>query len=52
MRNSPLPAPDDPYEAITNSDMIVSQSFDARANLVRARRDRAAGRPVPGLGRL
>ncbi len=29
MRNSTLPAPDDPYEAVTNSDMIVSQSFDA-----------------------
>ena len=29
MRNSTLPAPDDPYEAVTNSDMVVSQSFDA-----------------------
>ena len=28
MRNSTLPAPDDPYEAVTNSDVIVSQSFD------------------------
>ena len=29
MRNSPLPAPANPYAAVTNSDMIVSQSFDA-----------------------
>ena len=28
MRNSTLPAPEDPYEAVTNSDVIVSQSFD------------------------
>jgi hypothetical protein len=28
MRNSPLPAPKDPYVARTNSDIIVSQSFD------------------------
>jgi hypothetical protein len=28
MRNSPLPAPSDPYKAVTNSDVIVSQSFD------------------------
>jgi hypothetical protein len=28
MRNSTLPAPQDPYEAVTNSDVIVSQSFD------------------------
>jgi hypothetical protein len=28
MRNSTVPAPDDPYEATTNSDVIVSQSFD------------------------
>jgi hypothetical protein len=28
MRNSTLPAPDDPYAAATNSDVIVSQSFD------------------------
>jgi hypothetical protein len=28
MRNSTLPAPEDPYEAETNSDVIVSQSFD------------------------
>jgi hypothetical protein len=28
MRNSPLPAPTDPYAATTNSDVIVSQSFD------------------------
>jgi hypothetical protein len=29
MRNSTVPAPDDPYEAVTNSDIVVSQSFDA-----------------------
>jgi hypothetical protein len=29
MRNSQLPAPEDPYEADTNSDVIVSQSFDS-----------------------
>jgi hypothetical protein len=29
MRNSPVPAPSDPYAAVTNSDVIVSQSFDA-----------------------
>jgi hypothetical protein len=28
MRNSTLPAEEDPYEATTNSDVIVSQSFD------------------------
>ncbi len=28
MRNSVLPAPPNPYAAITNSDVIVSQSFD------------------------
>jgi hypothetical protein len=28
MRNSTLPAPTNPYEAVTNSDVIVSQSFD------------------------
>jgi len=28
MRNSPTPAPKDPYKAVTNSDIIVSQSFD------------------------
>ena len=28
MRNSPTPAPADPYAATTNSDVIVSQSFD------------------------
>src|SRR5512143_309401 len=28
MRNSTLPAPRDPYTAVTNSDTIVSQSFD------------------------
>ncbi len=28
MRNSTLPAPSDPYSAVTNSDVIVSQSFD------------------------
>jgi hypothetical protein len=29
MRNSTLPAPTNPYEAKTNSDVIVSQSFDS-----------------------
>ena len=28
MRNSPTPAPEDPYAASTNSDVVVSQSFD------------------------
>jgi hypothetical protein len=28
MRNSTLPAPSDPYTAKTNSDVVVSQSFD------------------------
>ncbi|HEY5901524.1 MAG TPA: sialidase family protein [Anaerolineales bacterium] len=28
MRNSALPAPSDPYAAVTNSDIIVSQSFN------------------------
>jgi hypothetical protein len=28
MRNSTLPAPTDPYEAKTNSDIVISQSFD------------------------
>jgi hypothetical protein len=31
MRNSPTPAPSDPYAATTNSDVIVSQSFDSGA---------------------
>jgi hypothetical protein len=31
MRNSALPANPDPYKAITNSDVVVSQSFDAGA---------------------
>ena len=29
MRNSPVPAPANPYAAATNSDVIVSQSFDS-----------------------
>ncbi|HEV2216155.1 MAG TPA: sialidase family protein [Candidatus Dormibacteraeota bacterium] len=32
MRNSTLPAPTDPYKAKTNSDVIVSQSFDHGAH--------------------
>jgi hypothetical protein len=28
MRNSTLPAPASPYEAVTNSDVVISQSFD------------------------
>jgi hypothetical protein len=32
MRNSTLPAPTDPYSASTNSDVIVSQSFDRGRN--------------------
>jgi len=28
MRNSELPAPSNPYEAVTNSDVVVSESFD------------------------
>jgi hypothetical protein len=28
MRNSELPAPQNPYEAVTNSDVVVSESFD------------------------
>ncbi len=32
MRNSTLPAPMDPYKAKTNSDVIVSQSFDSGAH--------------------
>jgi hypothetical protein len=28
MRNSELPAPENPYEAVTNSDVVVSESFD------------------------
>ncbi|MDP9224412.1 MAG: hypothetical protein M3P18_11280, partial [Actinomycetota bacterium] len=28
MRNSTVPAPSDPYQAKTNSDIVVSQSFD------------------------
>jgi hypothetical protein len=28
MRNSTVPAPSNPYQAVTNSDVIVSQSFD------------------------
>jgi hypothetical protein len=31
MRNSTLPAPSDPYQAKTNSDIVVSQSFDGGA---------------------
>ena len=31
MRNSVLPAPTDPYSATTNSDVVVSQSFDGGA---------------------
>ncbi len=31
MRNSQLPAPSDPYSAKTNSDVVVSQSFDGGA---------------------
>jgi hypothetical protein len=32
MRNSTLPAPSDPYAATTNSDVVVSQSFDGGAH--------------------
>ena len=32
MRNSTLPAPRDPYAATTNSDVVVSQSFDGGAH--------------------
>jgi hypothetical protein len=32
MRNSPTPAPADPYEAVTNSDVIVSESTDYGRN--------------------
>ncbi|HET8607449.1 MAG TPA: sialidase family protein [Gaiellaceae bacterium] len=32
MRNSQLPAPSDPYSAKTNSDVIVSESFDGGAH--------------------
>lgn len=32
MRNSQLPAPENPYEAVTNSDVIVSQSTDFGRN--------------------
>ncbi len=32
MRNSTLPAPSDPYKAVTNSDIVVSQSFDGGVN--------------------
>jgi hypothetical protein len=32
MRNGTLPAPADPYSATTNSDIIVSQSFDGGVN--------------------
>ena len=32
MRNSTLPAPTDPYSVVTNSDVIVSQSFDGGAS--------------------
>jgi hypothetical protein len=32
MRNSTLPAPADPYSATTNSDVVVSQSFDGGKN--------------------
>jgi hypothetical protein len=28
MRNSATPAPENPYEAVTNSDVVVSESFD------------------------
>jgi hypothetical protein len=28
MRNSPTPAPSNPYAAVTNSDVVVSESFD------------------------
>jgi hypothetical protein len=28
MRNSTIPAPSDPYRAVTNSDVVVSESFD------------------------
>jgi hypothetical protein len=31
MRNSTLPAPSDPYSATTNSDVVISQSFDRGA---------------------
>jgi hypothetical protein len=31
MRNSTIPAPSDPYSATTNSDVIVSQSFNSGA---------------------
>jgi hypothetical protein len=31
MRNSPTPAPNDPYSATTNSDVVVSQSVDGGA---------------------
>ena len=52
MRNSTLPAPDDPYEAVTNSDMVVSQSFDAGRTWSTPRGHHAPRRPVPGLGHL
>jgi hypothetical protein len=28
MRNSPTPAPENPYDAVTNSDVVVSETFD------------------------
>jgi hypothetical protein len=31
MRNSTLPAPANPYAAVTNSDVVISQSFDGGA---------------------
>jgi hypothetical protein len=43
MRNSSLPAPSDPYSATTNSDVIVSQSFDGGATWSAPTAIRAAG---------
>ena len=52
MRDSATPAPADPYTAKTNSDVIVSQSFNAGSNVVGARPAAARGRPVHAVGRL
>jgi hypothetical protein len=43
MRNSSLPAPSDPYQAKTNADVSISQSFDAGQTWSRPATIRAGG---------
>ena len=52
MRNSPTPAPADPYAATTNSDVIVSQSFNGGQTWSTPVALAPERRPVPAVERL